>query len=188
MPDEEDDDKTVIQHRDEEMTNPDLPMEALSEPTLPRRPAAVAVQAAVPVKRPQAAPVPIRPRAPSVPPATPAARPRAPSQPDVPPMRPPRSSSEDIAAAISSAIASAQVPMAAPPPLVPDVRGAAPLAAPMAPAPVAPLPVAPAPAPPVPVALESPTPGWVVLYVLACFVLIALGAAVLVWWKMHGLW
>jgi hypothetical protein len=196
MPDEEDDDRTVIQHRDEEMTNPDLPIEALSEPTLPQRPAVGKAAVPVPPTRarlastPQPVPGPVRPRAPSVPPAAPAPRPRAPSRPEVPPMRPPRSSSEDIAAAISSAIASAQLPVVDSSPLVADVHGPAPLAAPIAPAPVAPLPVAPSPALVAPVVAEptSSTPGWVVLYVLACFVLTALGAAVLVWWKMHGLW
>jgi hypothetical protein len=107
-------------------------------------------------------------------------------------MRPPRSSAEDIAAAITSAIASAQLPVVDSSPLVPDRHVPSPIAAPIAPAPVAPLPVAPSPALAAPAAAAaepaSSTPGWVVLYVFACFVLTALGAAVLVWWKMHGLW
>lgn len=53
-----------------------------------------------------------------------------------------------------------------------------------APANVAPVPMAPAGR-----ATEvAPAPGWVVLYVFVCFVLSALGGAILVWWRMHGLW
>jgi hypothetical protein len=101
-------------------------------------------------------------------------------------MRPPqRSSTDEIADAIASAVA-AQVPAAVPPPpLVPELAPALPFAAPPPPS-----------APSAPVSLAAPAdveesagaPGWVVLYVFVCVVLTALGAAVLGWWRTHGLW
>jgi len=198
MPDEEDDDKTVIQHRDDEMTHPGVPREAVSEPTIPG-PRAAPARGAKPAPRPQPLPAmrpraptlkppveappaagAVRPRAPSIPP--PAPRPRASSRPDTPPMRPPqRSSSEEIADAIASAMVAAQVPAAFQLPLVVPEE---------APAPVGPAPIA-SPhllAAPAPADGASGAPGWVVLYVFVCIVLTALGAAVLVWWKLHGLW
>jgi len=72
-------------------------------------------------------------------------------------------------------------------PLVPDLAAGRPL---VPPAPVAPGPIADlAPlAAPTGAVEATATPGWVVLYVFVCLVLTALGGAVLVWWRLHGLW
>jgi hypothetical protein len=198
MPDD-DDDKTVIQRWDDEMTHPRLPREDVSEPTIPEaRPAPE--RGGHPAPRPQPLPV-MRPRAPTLKPPVeaapvrarqssrpemPPARARLPSTP--PPVRPPqRSSSEHIADAIASAMVEAQVPATFQAPLVPDLAVGLPF---VAPAPVAPVPIAdPAPLAALTGAGEGTAiPGWVVLHVFVCLVLTALGAAVLVWWRLHGLW
>ena len=229
MPDD-DDDETVIQHWDDEMTHPRLPREDVSEPTIPEarpapergghpapRPQSLpAMRPRAPTLKPpvEAAPVrarqssrpemppararlpstpappgPVRTRAPSIPPPAQAPRRRAPSRPDTaPPVRPPqRSSSEHIADAIASAMVGAQVPATFQAPLVPDLAVGLPF---VAPAPVAPVPIAdPAPLAALTGAGEgTASPGWVVLYVFVCLVLTALGAAILVWWRLHGLW